>query len=175
MATAVTQPGIALVVAAARNGVIGEHNSLPWKLPSELRRFREITLGHPCLMGRKTWEGLKGPLKGRDNLVLTRGGAIAREGVLTVRSLAEGLALGRDLASARGAGWVMVIGGGEVYAQALPLADRLYLTRVDMDVAGDTSFPALDPAAWREVAREPHAPGPGDSCGYTILTLDRAG
>jgi dihydrofolate reductase len=165
----------ALVVAVARNGIIGEHNGLPWKLPSELRRFRQITLGHPCLMGRKTWEGLKGPLKGRDNIVLTRGSAIAREGVLTVRSLAEGLAVGRQLAGQRGASWVMVIGGGEVYAQALPLANRLYLTQVDMDAVGDTSFPALDPGQWHETTRESHAVESGDSCGYVMLTLDRIG
>jgi len=174
MSSPLPEPGIALVVATARNGVIGEHGGLPWKLPSELRRFRDITLGHPCLMGRKTWEGLKGPLKGRDNLVLTRGPAIEREGVITVRTLEAGLESARKLALDRGAPWVMVIGGGEVYRQALPLASRLYLTRVDMDVAGDTTFPALEPAAWRETAREPHTAGPGDTCGYTILTLDRA-
>ena len=165
---------IALVVAVARNGVIGEHNGLPWKLPSELRRFREITLGHPCLMGRKTWEGLKGPLKNRDNIVLTRGPGINREGVLTVHSLEAGLAAGRRLAAGRGVPWIMVIGGGELYRQALPLADRLYLTEVDMDAAGDTSFPALEPGKWRESARVQHQAGPGDSCGYVMLTLDRA-
>ena len=174
MSSPTPEAGIALVVATARNGVIGEHGGLPWKLPSELKRFREITMGHPCLMGRKTWEGLKGPLKGRDNLVLTRGPAIEREGVITVRTLQAGLVSGRKLALERGVSWVMVIGGGDVYRQVLPLAARLYLTTVDMDAAGDTSFPALDPAQWRETAREPHSAGPGDSCGYTILTLDRA-
>ena len=166
---------LAIVVAVARNGVIGEHNGLPWKLPSELRRFREITLNHPCLMGRKTFEGLKGPLKGRDNIVLTRGPEIAREGVLTVRSLDAGLTLARRLATGRNAGHVMVIGGGDIYRQTLPLAARLYLTRVDMDAEGDTTFPALDPNEWRQSAREPHQPGAEDSCGYVILTLDRIG
>ena len=174
MSSIKVEPELAIVAAVARNGMIGEHNGLPWKLPSELRRFREITMGHPCLMGRKTWEGLKGPLKGRDNIVLTRGPAIGREGVITVRSLEEGIEQGRTRARQRGAGWVMVIGGGDVYAQALPLAARLYLTQVDMDAPGDTTFPALDMSGWREVGREPHLAGPGDSCGYTILTLDRA-
>ena len=164
---------LALVVAAARNGVIGEHNGLPWKLPSELRRFRQITLGHPCVMGRKTWEGLKGPLKGRDNIVMTRGPAIEREGVVTARSLDEALTAGRRLAAPRGAGHIMIIGGGDVYRQTLPLASRLYLTRVDMDVAGDTTFPILDPGQWRQTANEPHEAEPGDSCGYVILTLER--
>jgi dihydrofolate reductase len=173
MSSSNSQPGIALVVAVARNGIIGEHNRLPWKLPSELRRFRDITMGHPCLMGRKTFEGLKGPLKGRDNIVLTRGPAIGREGVLTVRSLAQGIEIGREFAVKSGAGFIMVIGGGEVYAQALPLASRLYLTEVAMDATGDTAFPARDPKQWREIAREPHQPGPGDSCAYTLLTLER--
>ena len=170
-----TPIGIALVVAAARNRVIGEHNGLPWKLPSELRRFREITLNHSCLMGRKTWEGLKGPLKGRDNIVLTRGPVIAKEGVLTVHTLEQGIDLAQKLSVARHASWVMVIGGGDLYRQALPLAGRLYLTEVDMDASGDTTFPELAPAEWREIAREPHAAGPGDSCGYVIRTLDRIG
>jgi dihydrofolate reductase len=166
---------IAIVAAVARNGIIGEHNGLPWKLPSELRRFRQITLGHPCLMGRKTWESLKGPLKGRDNIVLTRGPVIDRDGVVTVRSLEDGLAAGRRLAEQRGANWVMVIGGGEVYAQALPLASRLYLTQVALEAAGDTSFPVFDPGQWRETVRESHEASAGDSCGNVMLTLDRIG
>lgn len=168
-----TPAGIALVVAVARNGMIGEHNALPWKLPSELRRFREITLGHPCVMGRKTWEGLKGPLKGRDNIVLTRGAKIANEGVVTVFSLDEALRLAGEYAGIRNVPWIMVIGGGDLYRQTLPLASRLYLTEVDMDASGDTQFPPVILADWIETAREPHTPGPGDSCGYTILTLDR--
>lgn len=164
---------ICLVVAVARNGVIGEHNTLPWKLPSELKRFREITLGHPCIMGRKTWEGLKGPLQGRDNIVLTRGAVIAREGVVTARSLDEALHLADTCAVVRNVPWIMVIGGGDVYVQTMAMASRLYLTEVDMDATGDTHFPALNQADWRQTAREPHAAGPGDSCGFTILTIDR--
>ena len=167
------QAGIALVVAVARNGVIGEHNGLPWRLPTELKRFRDITMGHPCVMGRKTWEGLKGPLKGRDNIVLTRGPAIAREGVETAHRLEDALRLADARAASRGAATIMVIGGGEIYRQTLPLAGRLYLTRVDMDAAGETHFPSLDPSQWVETAREPHSAGVGDTCGYVILTLDR--
>ena len=168
-----TPAGIALVVAVARNGMIGEHNGLPWKLPSELRRFREITMGHPCVMGRKTWEGLKGPLKGRDNIVLTRGAKIANEGVVTAFSLDEALRLARGYAGQRNVPWIMVIGGGGLYRQTLPMAQRLILTEVDMDAPGDTTFPSFDRTQWLETAREPHRPGPGDSCAYTILTLDR--
>jgi dihydrofolate reductase len=164
---------ISLVVAAARNGVIGEHNSLPWSLPSELKRFREITMGHPCLMGRKTWDGLKGPLKGRDNIVMSRGPAIAHAGATTVRSLEEGLQVARQRARERGVSEIMVIGGGQIYAQTLSLANRVYLTEVDMDVAGDTYFPKLDAADWRETGREAHQPGPRDSCAFVIRTLER--
>ena len=168
---------ITLVVAVARNGIIGEHNDLPWQLPSELKRFRQITIGYPCIMGRKTFEGivarLKRPLPGRDSIVMTRGPRIAMPGVLTVHTLADALALGRKLARERGVLDVMVIGGGEIYRQALPFAERIYFTRVEMDASGDTSFPRLDPSQWRETAREPHEAGPGDSADYTILTLDR--
>lgn len=164
---------LALVVAVARNGVIGEHNGLPWKLPSELRRFREITVGHPCIMGRKTWEGIGKPLKNRNNIVLTRGAPILVEGVVSVRTLEQAIATASACAETRGAREIMIIGGGEVYLQTLPMASRVYFTRVDMDAAGDTHFPDLDPEDWVEVAREDHAPGPGDSCSYVLTTLDR--
>ncbi len=166
-------PALALVVAVARNGVIGEHNALPWSLPSELKRFREITMGHPCVMGRKTWEGIGKPLKGRDNIVLTHGPAMLVEGVTTVHTLEAALAEASRCAGVRGVTEIMVIGGGEVYLQTLPMARRIYLTRVDMDAHGDTYFPEVAAADWIEVAREVHAPGPKDSCGYVILTLDR--
>lgn len=172
-------PRITLVVAVARNGVIGEHNGLPWRLPSELKRFKQITMGHPCIMGRRTWDGvlasLGKPLPGRDSIVLTRGAPIAVDGVHTARTLNEALEAGRKLAQARGVADVMVIGGGEVYRQALPVADRIWYTRVEVDATGDTHFPALDPGQWRETAREPHDAGTGDTADYTILTLDRVG
>jgi dihydrofolate reductase len=166
-------PRIALVVAVARNGVIGEHNGLPWTLPSELKLFRQITLGHPCVMGRKTWEGIGKPLKERDNIVLTRGAPIPVEGVITVRTLDEALAVAGTCAAARGVDQIMIIGGGEVYRQTLPMAHRLYLTRVDMDASGDTTFPTPDPAAWIEVSRTDFPQGPKDSCRFTLTTLDR--
>jgi dihydrofolate reductase len=168
---------ITLVVAVARNGIIGEHGSLPWRLPSELKRFKEITLGHPCVMGRKTFEGviaaLGKPLPGRDNIVVTRNAAFAYRDVEVVGSIAAALALGRVRAEARGVDDVMVIGGGEVYAATLPLADRIYLTRVEAEVDGDTHFPELDAADWIEAAREAHRAGPRDTADFTIVTLDR--
>ena len=164
---------LALVAAVARNGVIGEHNGLPWSLPSELKYFRDITIGHPCIMGRKTWAGLSKPLKGRDNIVLTRGPAIAGEGVTTVHTLKAAIAEANRCAAARGARELMVIGGGEIYLQTLPIANRVYLTEVDMDASGDTFFPTLAADGWIELAREAHLPGPKDSCGYITLTLQR--
>ncbi len=166
-------PPLALVVAVALNGVIGEHNGLPWKLPSELKRFRDITTGHPCIMGRKTWESIGKPLKNRDNIVLTRGAPIPVEGVISVRTLEAAIAQAAACAALRGVREIMVIGGAEIYRQTLPMAARLHLTRVDMIATGDTHFPAIDPEDWIEVSREPYAPGPGDSCGYVVHTLDR--
>lgn len=166
---------IVLVVAVSRNGVIGAGGGLPWRLPSDLRRFKEITLGHPCIMGRKTWQSLKGPLPGRDNIVVTRGGLPLPDGVHRSASLAEAFRLAGELAQGRGVGDIMVIGGGQIYREALPFARRIVLTRVDLDVAGDTTFPELAPGDWQESAREPHAPGPRDSAPFTILTLDRIG
>lgn len=164
---------LSLVVAVSLNGVIGAGGTLPWRLPSDLKRFKEITLGHPCIMGRKTWQSLKGPLPGRDNIVVTRSGLELPDGVHRVASLAEAVALASRLASERGVGEIMVIGGGEIYREALPLADRVYLTRVALSVAGDTTFPDLDPGEWAETAREPHEPGPRDSAAFTIQTFDR--
>jgi dihydrofolate reductase len=164
---------LALVVAVARNGVIGEHNALPWKLPSELKRFRDITTGHPCIMGRKTWDSIGKPLKNRDNIVLTRGAPIAAEGVLTVRTLDEAIATATACAKDRGSRELMIIGGGEIYRQTLPMASRIYLTRVDLDASGDTYFPEIDPLDWAEVSRQPITPGPNDSCPYTVTILER--
>lgn len=164
---------IALVVAVSRNGVIGVAGGLPWRLPSDLKRFKEITLGHPCIMGRKTWQTLRGPLPGRDNIVVTRSGLALPEGVHRARSLAGALALACKLAQARNVQEIMVIGGGEIYREALPGAHRVYLSRVDVEVVGDTLFPDLDLLEWRETAREPHQRGPKDSAAFTLVTLDR--
>lgn len=142
---------IALVAALDRAGGIGRGNALPWRLPDDLRRFKVLTLGHAVLMGRRTAESLGRALPGRDNLVLTRSGRVPFEGMRAVASLDAALALagGRTL---------MVVGGGEVYALALPRATRLHLTHVDTVVAGaDAFFPAWEEGGWIELARERHA------------------
>lgn len=138
---------IALVVAAARNGVIGRDGGLAWKISDDLKRFREITLGKPVIMGRKTHDSIGRPLPERVNIVVTRRAGPV-EGVLVAASLEEALRLGFEAAAHLDTDEVCVIGGAEIYAQTLPLAGRIYLTEVGADVAGDTYFPVIDPAAW---------------------------
>jgi len=165
---------ISLVVAAARNGVIGMQNALPWKLPSDLKRFKEITVGHPIVMGRKTYEAIGQPLMDRDNIVITRGEIIEDPTVHTVNSIEEAIALAKRFAINRGVDEIMIAGGGQIYEQTLAIADRIYFTRVDMEVDGDTVFPNLNPERWTETAREDMKAGPKDNADFTFLTLDRA-
>ncbi|HLS97972.1 MAG: dihydrofolate reductase [Porticoccaceae bacterium] len=141
---------IALIAAVAANGVIGSDNRLPWHLPEDLREFKRVTLGKPVIMGRKTFESIGRPLPGRTNIVLSRQPGWRAEGVLVAADLASALDLARGVAAD---GEVMVIGGEQIYRQALPLAERLYLTFVDLAVAGDARFPELDSTQWRELSR----------------------
>ena len=160
-----------LVVAMARGRVIGRDNTLPWRLPEDLRHFRELTMGNPVVMGRLTWESIGKPLPGRLNIVISaRTDLPLPEGVLR----APGLDGAVGLAAASGAARCMVIGGARVYAEALPRADAIHLTEIDLDVAGDTYFPALPPGQWRETGR---VEGPTDSPSglrFRFLTLERA-
>ena len=142
---------LSLVVAMARNRVIGAGGRLPWHLPADLKRFKEITMGRPVIMGRKTFESIGKPLPGRVNIVVTRRRGWSAPGCRAAGTLEEAIA-------AAGAGEVFVIGGGELYAAALPRADRLYVTEVDAEVPGDTHFPEVDLSRWRlveETVREP--------------------
>ncbi len=160
-------PRITLVVAVADNGVIGAGGTLPWHLPDDLRHFKTLTLGHPLLMGRRTFEAIGRPLPGRRNLVLTRGGTRLPAGVEPVRSLDEALA------RCVGAPELFVIGGGEVYRLALPRASRIELTRVHARPGGDAWFATLDPAAWRELRRCAHPPDERHAHAMTFQTLER--
>jgi len=146
-----TQPRLTLIVARARNGVIGKDNAMPWKIPGEQAYFKRVTMGHPIIMGRKTWESIGRPLPGRRSIVISRNSALAAPGAEVVPGL--------DAALARcvGATEAFVIGGAELYRLALPSADRLLITEIDHDFDGDTYFPAPEPAQWREVARDHHA------------------
>lgn len=160
-------PRIALVVAVARNGVIGRDGALPWRLPDDLRRFKALTLGKPVLMGRRTWESIGRALPGRRNLVLTRDPAFRAEGATAVASLDAALT------AAAGDEELMVIGGAQVYALAVPLASRVHLTAVDAEVVGDTRIPPFDPREWIEVAREHHAADERHACAVDFITLER--
>jgi dihydrofolate reductase len=153
-----------MVVARADNGVIGRDGGLPWHLPADLRHFKAVTLGKPIVMGRRTFKSIGRPLPGRHNIVLTRGDWTA-DGVTVVAGLPAAL-------GAAGAGEVAIIGGATVYAAALPLVGRVYLTEVHATPAGDTVLPAFDPAAWVETTRDDHA-GDGDAPGYSFVTLER--
>jgi len=166
---------VAFVVAVAENGVIGRGGQLPWRLPSDLKRFRALTLGKPVIMGRKTYASIGRPLDARDNIVLTRAQNFAPPGVHVVPTMEAALALGRSLATKRGVDEVMVIGGAEVFAAALPLADRIYLTLVRGTPDGDIRLPAFDPGIWQETAREPMQQGANDQYPADFMVLDRRG
>ncbi len=145
---------ISLIAALDRAGAIGKDNDLPWSLPDDLKRFKALTVGKPLLMGRRTAESLGRALPGRSNLVMTRSGAVPFDGMVAVQSLERA----REIAHSEDAAELCVIGGGEIFELALPMADTLRLTFVDTVVAGaDAFFPPLDAAEWKEVAREGHA------------------
>lgn len=148
---------IVIVAAVARNNVIGNAGDLPWRLPADLKRFKAITLGRPMVMGRKTYESIGRPLPGRRIIVVTRDAAWSAEGVETAPSLDAAVAL----AAERDGTEIVVAGGGEIYAQALPLADRLRLTWVEAEPDGDVRFPEFDRSEWHEVAREQHPAADG--------------
>ncbi len=161
---------VVLVVARARNGVIGAAGAMPWHLPADLRRFKAMTVGKPVVMGRKTYESIGKPLLGRHNIVMTRQKGWQPDGVTVVANLAEALAA--TGMAPRTFGEIMIIGGGEVYTQALPLAGRIELTEIDLSPEGDTMLPAFSEAIWQEMARETHPPQAGRP-GYDFVTLVR--
>ncbi|MFV8818663.1 dihydrofolate reductase [Haliea sp. E17] len=168
-----SEPVIALIVAATDNGVIGRDGGMPWHLPADLRHFRRITMGKPVLMGRKTFESIGRPLPGRANVVVTRNPGWGAEGVHVANDAAAALARGRDLALAAGVAEVMVIGGAELYRQLLPDTDRIYLTEIHKVLNGDTMLPSIDWHEWREVSRERHANDAENPCDYSFVTFER--
>ncbi|UJW74094.1 dihydrofolate reductase [Rhizobium sp. SL42] len=143
---------IVIIVAVSRNGVIGRDGDMPWKLSTDLKRFKALSMGKPLIMGRKTFESVGSkPLPGRPHVIVSRNSRIEMEGVETVPSLDAALARGRALAAAAGVNEVCVVGGGEIYRQALPYADMLYVTHVETEIDGDTHFPEIDPAEFERV------------------------
>jgi dihydrofolate reductase len=165
---------LVLVAAVAENGVIGRDNALPWRLKSDLQHFRALTWGKPVVMGRRTFLSLRAPLKGRTNIVVSRDAAFTAPGIVVARSLALALAVASADALRRSADAVMVLGGAEIFAQAMPQADRLEISLVHARPQGDTVFPAIDPAVWRQIAEKRHTASPGDSAPFTVITYERA-
>lgn len=158
---------LSIVAAVAENGVIGLDKGIPWHLPADLAHFKTLTMGKPILMGRKTFESIGRPLPGRHNVVVSRDPSLSFAGCSVVGSFEDALQL------LKSAEEVMVIGGAEIYRLALPLADRLYLTRVHASFEGDTYFPDYDPDLWREVAIEEHAADGRNPHAYSFVILDR--
>ncbi|MDT6960180.1 dihydrofolate reductase [Cupriavidus sp. SZY C1] len=157
---------LTLIVARARNGVIGRDNTLPWRLPEDLQHFKRTTLGAPIIMGRKTWDSIGRPLPGRRNIVVSRNRDLKLEGAEVAASLedAQRLCVGVEQ--------VFLIGGAQLYAEALPSADRLIVTEIDADIEGDAFFPAVDRSRWNEVARETHHSA-ANGFDYAFVTYER--
>ena len=164
---------IALVVAIAKNGVIGRAGGLPWRLPSDLKHFRALTLGKPMIMGGRTYRSIGKPLEGRDSIVLSRRGHAYPSGVYVAATLDAAIGLAQRLASARRAEEIMVIGGAEIYRAALPHARRVYLTLVDAEPEGDTHLGAFSPRAWRERDRSPMPRTARDEYAADFIVLER--
>ncbi|MGK2742334.1 dihydrofolate reductase [Tepidicaulis sp. LMO-SS28] len=164
---------ISLFVAIAENGVIGQDNAMPWRLSSDLKRLKALTMGKPILMGRKTWESFpKRPLPGRPNLIVTRDADYDAPGGEVFTSTEAALARGEDLARELQVDEIMVLGGAQIYKALLPRATRIYLTEVHAAPEGDTTFD-FDKSAWREVSRERHEAGEKDSAAYSFVLLER--
>ncbi|MFA0809880.1 dihydrofolate reductase [Microbulbifer epialgicus] len=163
---------IALIAAVARNGAIGKDNGLPWRLSGDLQFFKRTTMGKPVVMGRKTYESIGRPLPGRANIVITRNKDWQADGVEVVDSLEAALDLARERAAQTGAKELMVIGGAQIYRQALPLAARLYVTEVDTEVEGDAFFPEID-GSWVEVMRECYPDSDKNEYNYALVQYDR--
>jgi dihydrofolate reductase len=164
---------IVLLAAVADNGVIGRDNALPFRQSSDLKRFKSLTMGKPVLMGRKTYVSIGKPLPGRTNIVVSRDPAFAPAGVVVARSLDAGLDAGRDDARKRGADELVVIGGTDIFAQCMPLANRMEITHVHARPEGDTYFPPIDATRWHEVARSDHPAGPQDEAAFSYVTYTR--
>jgi len=164
---------LCFVVAVAENGVIGAQGGMPWRLPSDLKRFKAMTMGKPVIMGRKTYDSIGRPLPGRDNIVISRSETFAPEGVFVVRSVEAALRLAVARATDRGVDEIAVIGGGAIFKEMMPNVERIYLTRVHAAPPGDVLFPELARDDWQEIDRQDFAAADGDSADTTLITLHR--
>jgi dihydrofolate reductase len=169
-----TRPiALVLVAAIAENGVIGRDNALPWRLKSDMRRFRARTWGKPVVMGRKTFQSLAKPLSGRTNIVVSRDRGFSAAGAVVAPDLRAALESARGDALRRGADEIVVIGGAEIYVQTLPVADRLDITLVKARPEGNVCFPVIDAQTWRETERSEHKAGPDDAADFAFVTYQR--
>ncbi|WP_319519969.1 dihydrofolate reductase [uncultured Martelella sp.] len=147
-------PEIEMIAAVAENGVIGSNGDMPWKLSSDLKRFKAITVGKPVIMGRKTFESIGRPLPNRTNIIVTRNEGFKAENCIVINRLEDAVEIAQEEAQAVGAGSVCVIGGGEIYRQSMPYAGKLHITHVEKTLDGDTVFPKIDPAIWQVESSE---------------------
>jgi dihydrofolate reductase len=164
---------IVLVAATGENNVMMRRGKLPWRLKSDLQHFRYVTLNRPVIMGRKTYESIGQPLKGRTNIVLTRDLGLIAPGTVLATSLDAAFAIARQDAAKRGVDEIMVIGGSDVFEATMARADRLEITHVHAAARGDSFFPPIDPALWREVKHTEYPAGPDDSADFTVATYLR--
>lgn len=164
---------IAMIAAVAENGVIGNGQTIPWRIPSDFAFFKRTTMGKPMIMGRKQFETVGKPLPGRTNIVVTRQAGYQPEGVVVVSSLDAALETARKIAAEDGVDEIMIIGGGDIYTQLMPLADRLYISHVDLTPSGDVHFPAISPADWA-IVDEPEVVQSGkDEASYRVNVYER--
>ena len=171
MSAASGRPTVSIIAAVAENGVIGADGAMPWRLSTDMKRFRLLTMGKPVIMGRKTFESIGKPLAGRLNVVVTGNPGFRADGIAVVPNLEAALALATDRAAE--AGEVVVIGGGQVYAAAMDLAARLYITHVTAEPVGDVHFPDIDPAVWRPVSQEEVPAGERDTAATRFVVYER--
>lgn len=174
-ATANARPHTVLIVAVAENGVIGANGAMPWRLKSDLQRFKALTFGRPVVMGRKTFVSIGRPLPGRTNIVVTRDPEFRAAGVVVTSTPADAMAIATGDALRRFATEIAIIGGAEIYAQSIDRADRLEITEVHARPEGDTRFATIDAADWEEVARQRNPAGPDDSADFSYVTFRRRG
>ena len=160
---------VSMIVAVSENGVIGREGQIPWDLPADLRNFKRLTMGHHLVVGRKTWESIGRPLPGRTMIVLSRKAGFKAEGCLTAASLPEAI----EIAEMAGDAEAFIAGGSRVYEQAIPLADRIYLSRVHANVRGDTLFPEFNEKDWKVSVEVQYPKVSGQRLAFTFMILDR--
>ena len=164
---------LAFVVAVAKNGVIGRHGGLPWRLSTDLKHLKKLTMGKPIVMGRRTWDSIGRPLPGRETIVVTRDRKFAAQGAHVTHSIEEGLHVASDQAARMHADTIMILGGADIFAALLDRADMIHLTEVDLAPDGDVLFPPLDPTHWREIACEAPPRAANDEANVRFLTYAR--